>query len=121
MTKDLTEVETVARALARCALERIQAADSSFFKMKYPGGVDEYCALEWPKYSRDAIAAIAAHRAHLSASGYVIVPAEPTEAMVKAGEAAFDLWEGDGDEYLHKTAVEAIWHGALSALSPKAE
>lgn len=107
MTKDLTEVEieAVARAIHRQFLATLGGIKD----------VDAEIEEGWADWVPEATAAIAAHKAHLSASGYVIVPREPTEAMifdgVQADIHAFGFAGG--------TDTAAIYKAMLSALPDK--
>ena len=70
----------------------------------------------WPSYVEDAEAAIAAHEKALKAEGLVIVPVEPTIAMVKAGDAKPTIMatlSGDCSDGL------GVWKAMLAALEMK--
>lgn len=56
-------------------------------------------------YFQEARAALAAYESHLKVSGLVIVPAEPTEAMVKA---AFTQTEFEWDYDEHRKVYRAM-------------
>lgn len=83
-------VESVARALCRDATEGKISVEGA----PYEALIDTI----WRDWETAARAAIAAHTAALAAAGYVIVPREPTEAMLEAknridlGAASDDIW-----------------------------
>ena len=53
-------VERVARALAKCAWDRMECSDSPAAMRWYPGGLAQYQTEKWSLYEGDARAAIAA-------------------------------------------------------------
>ena len=67
-----------------------------------------------------ARAALAAHLSHLKDSGMVIVPVEPTEAMLSYGAASFDspsVYMG-GPSQNGRRKADRIYRAMISALSP---
>lgn len=57
----------------------------------------------------------------LDAAGYVVVPKEPTEAMVKAGRETltdktdWDTWHEEATPYYDTGYMEAIYHAIVAA------
>jgi hypothetical protein len=102
MTKELTEVEAVAKAIAASRVPGSTLTLADVFSPELIG--------------RTAQTAIEAHKAHLSASGCVIVPREPTEAMLKAAD---ELPNALADEPWNGPEAADVYRAMLSALSPK--
>lgn len=61
------------------------------------------------------LAAIEAHKAALDQAGYVIVPREPTEAMIAAGDAVLDAGPSGSEWYVPS---EKPWRAMICA-APK--
>lgn len=70
-------------------------------------------------YSEGYKAAIAAHEKALEAEGLVIVPREPTEAMVNKGSEGLDAYyHGSKDAEFHGS-ITACYKAMLAALEGK--
>lgn len=93
--------EAVARALAY--------QDSAIDDRK------RYADEVWEEYLDAADAAITAHLKALADAGYVVVPREPTEAMLDAGFAARSKF---GEAYIIE-GFEADIYRAMIAASPQ--
>tara|TARA_R110000851_G_C13102466_1_gene568863 strand:+ start:3056 stop:3445 length:390 start_codon:yes stop_codon:yes gene_type:complete len=66
------EVEAAARSMARSYWNRLNAGDSGFAKAKYPNGIDQYEAEQFPLYLNDARAALEAAAATRRAQSVIV-------------------------------------------------
>lgn len=71
-------VERVAKAMFRSLDADPRFVGRADLSPEHPG---------WAEYIHQAAAAIEAHKAALAEAGFVIVPQEPTDAMIDAGAA----------------------------------
>lgn len=105
------EVECVARALA-------QASEQDWARLPEVwnrNGDDDITTCGKSDYRADAAAAIAALDAHRASRGMVLVPAEPTEAMVRAWSTAYP----PPGEFTDESCARADWRAMLAAREGK--
>lgn len=108
MTKDMTELKA--------------AVEGAMSLTPIPGSttIPAVMVMSPDLLGRLADAAITAYQSHLSSSGYVIVPREPTEAMTDAAYDQLD-WGPTGyyDAPRGAASADLCWEIMLSALPNK--
>ena len=78
----------------------------------------DYHTYTWSKLELDAIHAYAREYAAQVAVSYVLVPLEPTQAMIKAGRHALSEWLDDLAplrERMYEDPFKSAWKEAIAA------